>query len=69
MPKTKYRVGIIGCGGIGASYATAFQQLHDRVEVVAACDILEEKVNALVDQFEIPVGVYGHATDVSQRRA
>ena len=54
MPKTKYRVGIIGCGGIGTRYATAFQQLHDRVEVVAACDILEEKVNAFVEQFEIP---------------
>ncbi|MCE2395078.1 Gfo/Idh/MocA family oxidoreductase [Candidatus Poribacteria bacterium] len=54
MSKTKYRVGIIGCGGIGTRYATAFQQLRDRVEVVAACDILEEKVNALVEQFEIP---------------
>ena len=54
MSKTKYRVGIIGCGGIGTRYATAFQQLGDRVEVVAACDILEEKVNALVEQFEIP---------------
>ena len=54
MPKTKYRVGIIGCGSIGTRYATAFQQLHDRVEVVAACDILKEKVNAFVEQFEIP---------------
>ena len=54
MPKTKYRVGIIGCGGIGTRYARAFQQLGDRVEVVAACDILEEKVNAFVEQFEIP---------------
>ena len=54
MSKTKYRVGIIGCGSIGTRYATAFQQLRDRVEVVAACDILEEKVNALVEQFEIP---------------
>ena len=47
MPKTEYRVGIIGCGSIGTRYAAAFQQLRDRVEVVAACDILEEKVNAL----------------------
>ena len=54
MSKTKYRVGIIGCGGIGGNYATAFQQLHDRTTVVAACDILEEKVNAFVEQFEIP---------------
>ena len=54
MSKTKYRVGIIGCGNIGTYYATAFQQLRDRVEIVAACDILEEKVNALVEQFEIP---------------
>ena len=54
MSKTKYRVGIIGCGGIGGNYATAFQQLRDRVEVVAACDIIEEKVSAFVEQFEIP---------------
>lgn len=54
MSKTQYRVGIIGCGSIGTRYATAFQQLGDRVEVVAACDILEEKVNAFVEQFEIP---------------
>ena len=54
MSKTKYRVGIIGCGGIGTRYATAFQQLGDRAEVVAACDILEDKVNAFVAQFEIP---------------
>lgn len=54
MSKTKYRVGIIGCGGIGGNYATAFQQLRDRVEVVAACDIIEEKLSAFVEQFEIP---------------
>lgn len=54
MSKIKYRVGIIGCGGIGGNYATAFQQLRDRVEVVAACDIIEEKVSAFVEQFEIP---------------
>ena len=54
MSKTNYRVGIIGCGSIGAYYATAFQQLHGRTTVVAACDILEEKVNAFVEQFEIP---------------
>ena len=62
MPKTKYRVGIIGCGSIGMRYAAAFQQLHDRVEVVAACDILEEKANTLAEQFEIP-SVY---TDMQQ---
>ena len=65
MSKTKYRVGIIGCGSIGTRYATAFQQLHDRVEVVAACDILEEKVNAFVEQFEIPAAY----TDMQQMLA
>ena len=39
MSKTKYRVGIIGCGSIGTRYVTAFQQLGARVAVVAACDI------------------------------
>ncbi len=54
MPKTKYRVGIIGCGGIGGNYVTAFQQLGGRVEVIAACDILEEKVSVFVERFKIP---------------
>ena len=54
MSKTKYRVGIIGCGSIGMRYARAFQHLGDRTEVVAACDIFEDKVNTLAEQFEIP---------------
>ncbi len=54
MPKTKYRVGIIGCGSIGGNYAAAFQQLHDRVEIVAACDIIEEKVRGFVEKWGIP---------------
>ena len=49
MSKEKYRVGIIGCGNIGGNYAAAFGKLHDRVELVAACDIIEEKAKEFAE--------------------
>ena len=55
MPKEKYRVGFIGCGHIGGNYAQAFRKLSDRVELAAACDLVEEKVKAFVEKWEIPV--------------
>ena len=54
MPKEKYRVGLIGCGHIGGNYGQAFQKMPDRVELAAACDLIEEKVKAFVEKWEIP---------------
>jgi len=54
MPKEKYRVGIIGCGHIGGNYGQAFQKMPDRVELAAACDLIEENVKAFVEKWKIP---------------
>ena len=54
MLTKKYRVGIIGCGGIGGNYASAFRMLHERAEVVAACDVVKEKANEFVKKWEVP---------------
>ena len=39
----KVRVGIIGCGGIGNSKHLPALEVIDNVEVVAFCDIIEER--------------------------
>ena len=49
----KYRVGIIGCGGISQSHATAWGQISS-VEMVAAADVIKENLEARADQFKIP---------------
>ena len=55
MSKAKYRVGIIGCGSNwGRVMRQRFSSWVTAWRVVAACDILKEKVNAFVEQFEIP---------------
>ena len=40
----KIRAGIIGTGGISHCHMDGYKTLSDRVEVVAVCDIDEEKV-------------------------
>lgn len=50
----KIRVGLIGTGGIAAVHANCYQSLHDQAEVVAICDIAEERVAAFAERFQIP---------------
>ncbi len=49
----KYRVGIIGCGGMGRSHARAYAK-KEATEVVAAMDIDEEAAKKLGEEFSIP---------------
>ena len=46
------RIGIIGTGNMAKSHARSFQSQKD-VEIVACCDIEEEKVVAFAEQFKI----------------
>jgi predicted dehydrogenase len=48
-----YRVGIIGCGGMGRAHAKAWGQRTD-TEVVAAMDIAPEAVQRLAEEFSLP---------------
>lgn len=50
----KLRVGIIGCGGISATHVDGYKNIPDRVEIVAACDIDEEKLHRYGKTHDIP---------------
>ena len=52
MEKT-YRVGVVGCGGMGRSHTGAWTD-HPVAEVVAVADINETQSQKLVEQFSIP---------------
>lgn len=45
------RLGIIGNGGIANSHIGGYLELGDRVELVACCDINEEKAKAFADKY------------------
>jgi len=46
-----FRVGVIGCRGIGNRHANGAEGLPN-VEVVAACDLVEEQLNSFEEQFK-----------------
>lgn len=66
MAKT-YRVGIVGCGGMGHSHARAWGKRED-VEVVAAMDINEQAAQKLAAEHEVP-NVYGDYEEMLQKEA
>ena len=47
------RAGIVGCGGISRSHATAYAHLG-AASLVAACDIDPERLQKRADEFEVP---------------
>lgn len=51
----KYRVGILGCGWMGKSHATAYAEL-DNVQMVAASDIHPKSLAELQEEHDIPSG-------------
>ena len=57
MEERKLRVGIIGCGGIARSHASIYSD-HDDVQVVAGCDIIPGKAEALFTEFGIKGAAY-----------
>ena len=52
MAKT-YRVGIIGCGGMGRSHSRDYAK-NETTEVVAAMDINEKALKRLGEEFSVP---------------
>ena len=50
----KLRVGIIGAGNISHCHMSGYKALGDKVEVVAACDIDEKKLDKYCEQYGIP---------------
>lgn len=47
---SKYRVGIIGCGGIAHAHARALKRIEG-VEMVAFCDIVKERAEGYLSQY------------------
>ena len=43
---TKVKVGFIGCGGIAQYHFGHFERMRDKAEIVATCDLLEERATA-----------------------
>lgn len=50
----KLRVAIIGCGNIGNTHAQSYGAHPDRVELVACCDINEERGREYAERYGIP---------------
>ncbi len=51
---SKLRVGIIGTGGISHCHMSGYKRLSDILDVVAVCDIDEEKVKKYAEQYNVP---------------
>jgi UDP-N-acetyl-2-amino-2-deoxyglucuronate dehydrogenase len=57
----KYRAALIGCGGISYRHAKAYLE-QGNVDIVAACDINEENLNKVCDEFDISARYADHET-------
>ena len=53
MADQTYRVGIIGCGGMGRSHSRSWGN-NASAEVVAAMDIFEESAKRVAEEYDIP---------------
>jgi predicted dehydrogenase len=50
----KIKVGIIGCGVIArGTHGPDYKKLDGKVEIVAACDIVKDKLDSYAGQFGI----------------
>jgi predicted dehydrogenase len=47
----KVKLAIVGCGGMGGTHMRRFQTLSDRVELVAAVDVVRERAESVAVQF------------------
>ncbi len=53
MAAQTYRIGIIGCGGMGRSHSRAWTK-HPRAELAAAMDIYGESAKRVAAEYDIP---------------
>src|ERR1700753_523248 len=51
---TRYRVAIIGTGAIAAFHMQALNEMRDRVEVIAAVDVVRNSVETFSTKYAIP---------------
>jgi myo-inositol 2-dehydrogenase/D-chiro-inositol 1-dehydrogenase len=48
----KVKVGFIGCGGIAQYHFGHFEKMREKAQIVATCDILEERAQAAAGRFQ-----------------
>lgn len=53
MENKKLGIAIIGAGAIAGVHISAYKYYDSRCEVLAVCDIFEEKAQQLIDQYEL----------------
>ena len=46
------KLGIVGTGGMANAHAMAFKNIND-VEIVAVCDVIEDKVHNFAKEYNI----------------
>ncbi len=63
---TRYRVAIIGTGAIANYHIQGLKEMKERVEVVAAVDVLRDRVEAFSTQHAIP-HFYRDAAEMLER--
>lgn len=52
----KYRIGLVGCGGIARAHTEGYRAVAgDICEVAAGCDISEDNLNNYCDKYEVPL--------------
>ena len=50
----KFRTGLIGCGGIANHHMSIISDLRDKMEMVAFCDIAEERAKSFAEKYKYP---------------
>ena len=58
----KYKVAIVGCGGISRAHGNASQHLPE-IDFVGACDVKFEAVKNFAEQFNVKKHLQRFATD------
>jgi len=48
----RVRLALIGCGGMAQTHARRFEKVRDRMQLVAAVDVEEERAQAVAEHFE-----------------
>lgn len=61
------KVAVIGTGAIAPAHIKAYQQLSDRCEIVALCDIYPEKAEKAAKDFNLDVDIYNDHTQMLNR--
>ncbi|MEZ0536489.1 Gfo/Idh/MocA family protein [Caldicellulosiruptoraceae bacterium PP1] len=49
----KIKFGIVGCGVISDTHAKAISELKDDLELVAVCDVIEERAKKLAEKYNV----------------